>query len=188
MADIYLFTRTDDPRAADMLADLLREYDSRYGTLFHPEGAVVEMNRYPPETFAPPSGNFLLLLRDGVAIAGGAFMQLDENTVEFKRIWTHGAFRRQGLAGRVLQALETQARRQGYARIYLTTGCRQPEAVGLYLRHGYTALFDADADLEALRTLPFEKPLLPRATSRSDRHKKTDGRPDRPFKRTIHHE
>ena len=44
----------------------------------------------------------------------------------------------------MLVELEAQAARQGYSRIYLTTGFRQPEAVGLYLNYGYTALFDHD--------------------------------------------
>lgn len=65
--------------------------------------------------------------------------------------------RRQGIARRVLQELEDRAARQGYRRVFLTTGFRQPEAVGLYLSHGYTALFDLHADPETIAHLPFEK-------------------------------
>ena len=43
--------------------------------------------------------------------------------------------------------------------MFLTTGFRQPEAVGLYLGHGYTALFDLQADPETIAHLPFEKHL-----------------------------
>jgi len=43
----------------------------------------------------------------------------------------------------------------------LTTGCRQPEATGLYLALGYRGIFDPAADLEALRILSFEKQLAP---------------------------
>ncbi|WP_251274914.1 GNAT family N-acetyltransferase, partial [Enterobacter hormaechei] len=81
------------------------------------------------------------------------------DTAEFKRIWTLPGLRRQGIARRVLQELEEQAARQGYRRVFLTTGFRQPEAVGLYLSHGYTALFDLDADPESIAHLPFEKHL-----------------------------
>ena len=63
------------------------------------------------------------------------------------------------MARRVLLELEAQAARQGYSRIYLTTGFRQPEAVGLYLVNGYTALFDVAADPEVYKTLPFEKDI-----------------------------
>ncbi|MCX8999653.1 GNAT family N-acetyltransferase [Rhizobiaceae bacterium BDR2-2] len=160
MSDSFVYTTTDDPRAQPLLDELLNEYDSRYGTFFNPEGARAEMTRYPPEAFAPPHGNFLLLIRDSRAIAGGAFMRHSADTAEFKRIWTDARFRRQGLARRVLVELEDQALRQGYSRVYLTTGFRQPEAVGLYLTHGYTALFDTSVDPETLkRTLPFEKNL-----------------------------
>nr|WP_256473389.1 GNAT family N-acetyltransferase [Phyllobacterium sp. 21LDTY02-6] len=141
-----------------MIEELTCEYDSRYGAFYDAEGATTEMNRYAPDVFQPPQGNFLLLLRDGEAIAGGAFMRhQDEDTTEFKRIWTHSAYRRQGLARKVLFELEAQAARQGYARIYLTTGFRQPEAVGLYLTNGYTALFDTTIDPATIRKLPFEK-------------------------------
>lgn len=83
----------------------------------------------------------------------------DPDTAEFKRIWTLPGLRRQGIARRVLQELEAQAARQGYRRVFLTTGFRQPEAVGLYLSHGYTALVDLQADPETIAHLPFEKYL-----------------------------
>ncbi|MBB4010041.1 GNAT family N-acetyltransferase [Allorhizobium taibaishanense] len=165
MSDSFLYTSPADPRARPLLDELLSEYQSRYGTFFDAEGPKAEMNRYAPEAFQPPHGNFLLLIRDGVAIAGGAFMRHGPDTAELKRIWTDGRLRRQGLARKVLQELEDQAARQGYTKAFLTTGFRQPEAVGLYLTSGYTPLFDTSIDPETLRqTLPFEKYLdLPAA-------------------------
>lgn len=160
MSDTFLYTSTTDPLARPLLDELHHEYQTRYGTFFNAEGAAAEMNRYPAEAFAPPHGNFLLLIREGAAIAGGAFKRYSEDTAEFKRIWTDARFRRQGLARKVLAELEAQALRQGYARVYLTTGFRQPEAVGLYLTNGYTALYDTSVDPETLkRSLPFEKHL-----------------------------
>lgn len=86
-------------------------------------------------------------------------MRYDETTAEFKRVWTDKDFRRQGLAKRVLVELEEQAIRQGYERVYLTTGFRQPEARGLYLTTGYSALFDLEANPEDIQILAFEKAL-----------------------------
>lgn len=159
MSDTLIYTSPLDPRAKPLIDELIEEYDSRYGSYFNAEGAVAELNRYPPEAFAPPSGNFLLLIRDGETIGGGAFKHYDERTAEFKRIWTRRDLRRQGLARTVLVELEAQAARQGYERVYLTTGFRQPEAVGLYLTYGYTALFDPSIDPEIYKTLPFEKDI-----------------------------
>ncbi|ESZ08504.1 GNAT family N-acetyltransferase [Mesorhizobium sp. M0923] len=155
--DFFLYTTPLDDRAKPLIDELIFEYDSRYGDIFDREGAAAELNRYPPEAFAPPHGNFLLLIRGGETIGGGAFKRYDDTTAEFKRVWTRRDLRRQGLARKVLVELEAQAERQGYRRIYLTTGFRQPEAVGLYLGHGYTALFDTTADPETYRHLPFEK-------------------------------
>src|ERR1700689_2397747 len=157
MSDTFVYASPRDPRAKPLIEDLTIEYDTRYGDFFEKEGAVVEMNRYPPEAFAPPHGNFILLIRKGETIAGGAFMRYDEGTAEFKRIWTRRDLRRQGLARKVLAELEAQCARQGYYRIYLTTGFRQPEAVGLYLKDGYTPLFALPVDPEGPRKLPFEK-------------------------------
>lgn len=159
MSEEIVHTTLRDPRARPLIEELTVEYDRRYGDVLRDPGQPREMDRYPPEVFEPPHGNFLLLLHGGVAVAGGAFMRHDERTAELKRMWTHSDRRRQGLAARVLLALEAQVRRQGYERIYLTTGFRQPEAVGLYRAHGYTALYDEQVDPEIPRRLPFEKLL-----------------------------
>lgn len=159
MADEFFYTTPLHPLAQPLVEQLTWEYATRYGSQFgEPPGA--EMSRYPAELFAPPDGNFVLLLRDGRPIAGGAFKRYDERTAEMKRIWTHSDFRRQGLARRIVAEVEAQAVRQGYGKIYLTTGFRQPEAKGLYLETGYTPLFDVSADPAFYRKLPFEKELV----------------------------
>lgn len=159
MQDSFIYTTIDDPRAKVLNDALLQEYDHRYGTFFDPRGAIAEMERYPASDFFPNQGNFVLLMRDNIVIGGGGFKFYNEQSAEFKRIWTSPHHRRQGLAAKILQELEKQAAKQGYQRVYLTTGCRQPEAVNLYLKHGYRNLFDLNDDLEALKKLPFEKDI-----------------------------
>lgn len=162
MSERFLYTSVNDPLAQPLFDGLEQEYEHRYADVQGRIGGTAreELLRYPAEAFVAPVGAFVLLLRDGQAISGGAFMpHRDPDTAEFKRIWTLPGLRRQGIARRVLQELEEQARRQGYHRVFLTTGFRQPEAVGLYLTHGYTALFDLQADPETVAHLPFEKHL-----------------------------
>ncbi|UOR01286.1 GNAT family N-acetyltransferase [Leucobacter allii] len=160
-----------DPLAAPLLRDLEREYDERYGVEVFGEAAIVEIERYPAEDFAPPRGSFLLLLQAGEPVSGGAFMPHAEGAAEVKRVWTRGDRRGEGLARVVLTELEEQAVRLGYRRIYLTTGPRQPEARALYLRHGYTPLFDTALSGEEIGgPLPFEKTLVgPGADARASR-------------------
>ncbi|OEV12841.1 GNAT family N-acetyltransferase [Streptomyces nanshensis] len=145
-------TRVTDPLVRPLLRELGEEYSTRYG-----KDAHGELSRYPAEEFTPPHGVLLLLLRAGAAVAGGAYRRLDAGTAELKRIWTHSAHRRRGLARRVVAELEREAALRGYRRIYLTTGPRQPEARSLYLATGYTPLFDTSADPESIGPLPFEK-------------------------------
>ncbi|CAL9653415.1 GNAT family N-acetyltransferase [Streptomyces sp. NPDC057838] len=143
------------PLVGPLLRELGHEYSTRYG-----KDAHAEISRYPDEEFTPAHGGLLLLLLErGRPVAGGAFRRHDAATAELKRIWTHSAHRRRGLARRVLAELEREAAARGYRRIYLTTGPRQPEARGLYLRTGYTPLFDTEADPETIGPLPFEKHL-----------------------------
>lgn len=157
MPDLIVRTSPLDPKAEVLLEGLIAEYDGRYGFNSRPGGARSEILRYPAEAFAPPLGDFLLLRRGDETIAGGAFMSHDDETAELKRIWTRDDLRRQGLARRIVLALEAAAADLGYTRAYLTTGFRQPEATALYLSLGYRPLFDVAADPTLYRSLPFEK-------------------------------
>ena len=165
------WTGLADPLVRPLLDELAHEYATRYQGILAVDEVRAELESYPAREFAEPDGALVLLLEDGVPVAGGAFRRRLEAelgdpdrraptrspvpTAELKRIWTHHAHRRQGLAARVVAELEQRATQLGYPRVYLTTGPRQPEAVGLYLRAGYTPLFDPAA--EPTGPLPFEK-------------------------------
>ncbi|MEV8094153.1 GNAT family N-acetyltransferase [Kitasatospora sp. NPDC085879] len=156
--------RLDDRLAEPLVRELTHEYVTRYGP-----GGHTEMARYTPEEFAPPGGLLLLLLEHGEPVAGGAYRRhTDPGTAEVKRMWTHSAHRRRGLARRVLTELEQAAAAEGHRRIFLTTGSRQPEARQLYMAAGYTPLFDLDAPPGALHPLPFEKHLTDRRPAAPD--------------------
>lgn len=157
MVDIIAQSSLLEPAAQPLIDGLVHEYNSRYANLDRPGGARAEILRYPSEAFASPLGGFLLLQRDGETIAGGAFMSHDDETVELKRIWTAAHLRRQGLARRIVLALEESAGNLGYTRAYLSTGFRQPEANALYISLGYRPLFDTSVNVEQYRSLPFEK-------------------------------
>jgi polar amino acid transport system permease protein len=157
--DRFVYVAADDVLAEPLLSELEREYDSRYGEFFG-EKASAEIRRYPVEAFSPERGGaFVLLLRGGVPIAGGAYKRFDLDTAELKRIWTSSEHRRQGLGRRVVAELEAEARRRGYSRAYLTTGPRQPEAKKLYFQTGYTPLFDVTLDPEEVVVHGFAKSL-----------------------------
>lgn len=177
--------RLDDPLVGPLLEDLATEYTTRYSGVLTPEQILEEMEEHPATDFAEPDGDLILLLVDGAPVAGGALRLRTEpelgevarsrapdrvrtedgrpavRTAELKRIWTHAAHRRRGLAKIVLVELEQRAEALGYDRVYLTTGPRQPEAKALYTTAGYTPLFDTDAAPESVGVLAFEKWLSP---------------------------
>ena len=177
--------RLDDPLVGPLLEDLATEYTTRYSGVLTPEQILEEMEEHPATDFAEPDGDLILLLVDGAPVAGGAFRLRTEpelgevarscapdrartedgrpavRTAELKRIWTHAAHRRRGLARIVLVELEQRAEALGYDRVYLTTGPRQPEATALYMTAGYTPLFDTEAPPETIGILAFEKWLSP---------------------------
>lgn len=157
MTDRLLSVTPLAPEAQPLLEGLVVEYDARYGDVAGRASSRDEISRYPAAAFAPPHGDFLILQRNGVTVAGGAFMPHDDATAEIKRVWTHPDLRRQGLSRRIMLALEARAAELGYTRVYLTTGFRQPEARALYLDLGYRPLFDLAVDPALYRSLPFEK-------------------------------
>lgn len=168
MPDVIIRSTLHDPSTQPLIEGLISEYDGRYGADSRPGGARTELFRYPDGINTPPLGDFLLLQREGKTIAGGAFMSHDDETAEIKRIWTDPSLRRQGLARRIMSALEESAASLGYTRTYLSTGFRQPEAVALYLSLGYRPLFDIDADPSLYRSLPFEKHVGAKAGQQPD--------------------
>ena len=75
--------------------------------------------------------------RDGEPVGCGALRQIDEKTVEVKRMYVVPSMRRQGISRRMLSELERAAGEFGYERIILETGTFQPEALALYHAAGY---------------------------------------------------
>ncbi|MDQ1556081.1 MAG: hypothetical protein QOI02_1083 [Actinomycetota bacterium] len=157
-ADV-VWTTPADPLARPLIEELSREYDERYG-LNDGVPSSYELSRYPAEHFASSHGGaFLLLVIDGLAVAGGAYKRQDAHTAEIKRVWTSSAHRRRGYAREVMAILEERAASAGYTTAELTTGARQPEAVALYLSLGYEPRFDLAGDLEEISYLSFAKRL-----------------------------
>jgi N-acetylglutamate synthase-like GNAT family acetyltransferase len=61
-------------------------------------------------------------------------------TAEIKRMYVVPDLRGQGIARRLLTALEAESTALGIARLVLETGARQPEALALYERAGFARI------------------------------------------------
>ena len=68
----------------------------------------------------------------------GTIKQYGTNIAEIKRMFVHPDFRRKGIARIILSELEVWAKELKYSVCILETGIRQPEAINLYQKLGYT--------------------------------------------------
>jgi GNAT superfamily N-acetyltransferase len=80
---------------------------------------------------------WLVAYRDEQPVGCGGLQKLDDETAEVRRIYLAEEARGHGIGRRLLDALEQHARDLGYARVRLTTGDGQPEALGLFRSAGY---------------------------------------------------
>lgn len=73
-------------------------------------------------------------------VACAAYKRWDAHTAEAKRVYVQPQHRQQGLARRLMLALEEDARQQGLRRLVLETGWDMTAAVALYHGLGYRAI------------------------------------------------
>ncbi|HET6356781.1 GNAT family N-acetyltransferase [Streptomyces sp. NBC_00879] len=128
----------DHPDAVKLNDQVQLEYAERYSD----DGDVTPLDA---SMFEPPNGLYLLVYDDdGHPVASGGWRSHEENDegysdgdAELKRMYVIREARGQGLARRILAALEDDARAAGRTRMVLETGTKQPEAIALYLSSGY---------------------------------------------------
>lgn len=74
------------------------------------------------------------------AVGCGAIKEHAPDAMEVKRMYVLPECRKSGLATQILMELEQWASELGYTKCVLETGKRQPEAIALYNRNGYTII------------------------------------------------
>jgi putative acetyltransferase len=83
----------------------------------------------------------VVLAYDGKVAAGcGAFKYYSPGFVEIKRMYVRPEFRGQKIASGVLTELESWASELGNTGFILETGMKQPEAIALYKKSGYSVI------------------------------------------------
>ncbi len=82
----------------------------------------------------------VVLYDDERPIGCGAIKEYDANSMEVKRMYVISENRGKGVAASILAALENWAAELSYTNCILETGKRQPEAIRLYEKNGYTQI------------------------------------------------
>jgi len=134
---------SNEPPATDLVAAMVDEVSELYGRIDVPGAPTAT-----PEDFsAARGGAFLVVFEDGdVPVAGGGLKRLDASACEIKRMFVVPEARGRGHASTLLQALEDEARRLGYAIARLDTGVHQPAAQAMYERAGYAPIGNFNAN------------------------------------------
>lgn len=79
----------------------------------------------------------IIAYNDGAPVGCGAIKEYTPDVMEVKRMFVDRRYRGQGIALKVLSALEQWAQELGYKRCILETGNKQREAIRLYEKAGY---------------------------------------------------
>ena len=77
---------------------------------------------------------------DGEPLGCGAFKRFTDTEAEIKRMFVKPASRGQRIAAQILTELENWAKEEQFTSCVLETGFKQPEAIALYKRSGYTEI------------------------------------------------
>lgn len=130
------------PGLLALIAELDADLRARYGAL---------QDEYAPYNGLGDLPTCLVLHDPTGYVACGCIRPIDATTIELKRMYVRPDRRGRGFAGEIIRGLETWAQELGYATLLLETGDRQPEAVALYEKHGFTRIapFGPYADLPA---------------------------------------
>lgn len=70
----------------------------------------------------------------------GAFKEYELGVAEIKRMYVKPELRGKGIAAEILSALEQWAKEEGFKTSILETAIKQPEAIRLYEKCGYTRI------------------------------------------------
>ena len=74
---------------------------------------------------------------NGRALGGGGYVQLADHSAEMKRLFVDPAARGKGIGASVARAIERDAAEQGVLALFLETGVKSAEALGLYRKLGF---------------------------------------------------
>jgi putative acetyltransferase len=104
----------------------------------YPEGDGMHYFRLDADEVRPGRGAFVVAYDAQTPVGCGAVRTIDAGVAEIKRMYVLPTVRGRGIARRMLEFLEHEARAIGITKLLLETGTRQPEAIALYSKTGYS--------------------------------------------------
>ncbi|BBI34497.1 GNAT family N-acetyltransferase [Cohnella abietis] len=102
---------------------------------------------------------FMIAYDDERPVGCGAIRPIESNVIELKRFYVEPEYRKQGIAGKILNQLEEKGRDLNYSILRLEAGEQQPEAIHFYKKHGYYEIERYGEYVNCESSLCFEKQL-----------------------------
>jgi len=103
----------------------------------------------------------VLAYDDDEPVGCGALKEYVRGIMEVKRMYVPPHGRRKGVASKVLEELEQWAGEMKYQKCILETGKKQPEAIALYKKSGYTVIPNYGQYAGVENSVCFEKEIQP---------------------------
>lgn len=138
----------DDPAGEALRIAQQDEISARYGVPDSEPG---------PKPTAADITVFLVAFDEQTAVGCGGLRELDASHGEIKRMYVVPERRGTGISIALLTALEGDARGRGWDRVVLETGDRQPDAMRLYEREGYTRIPNFGYYADSALSICYEK-------------------------------
>ncbi len=138
MSDSRISIQAVDPHgeaATVLIAELIAELNCRYA-----DRSDDEASSFHPDDVTVPRSVFLVAMLDGELLGCGALRPFAADVVEIKRMYVRESARGRGVGRAIVAELEKFAAQFGYKSMILETGMRQPEAIALYIRQGFTRI------------------------------------------------
>lgn len=101
----------------------------------------------------------VIAYEEKIPVGCGAIKEYCPDKMEVKRMYVSPYHRNKGIASKILYELENRARELSYKKCILETGKKQPEAIGLYKKTGYTLIENYGQYAGVKNSVCFEKIL-----------------------------
>ncbi len=146
-----LRTNNTNKNFVELTSQLDAELNERYGS---------KQSKYDKHNKIDPIDTAIIGYLDETPIACGCFKNIDDQTIEIKRMYVQKNYRRNGLSIKILQSLEKWGFELGYSKILLETGKGQPEAIGLYKKCGYQIIENYGPYKDLENSICMEKSII----------------------------
>ena len=103
-------------------------------------GGLKNREAFVPYNISESITDVLIAYSDGVAVGCAGLKAYSDAEVEIKRVWVDPDYRKNHIAGEMMELLEAKAREMGFAKAVLQTRPQMEAAVSMYLKRGYVLI------------------------------------------------